>query len=59
MPKSLVDHVSLDKLIARLPEQYAKSIFSSYVASRFIYKYGISKASSVNFLQFFTSLGKQ
>lgn len=59
MPKSLVEHVGLEKLIERLPPQYAKSIFSSYVASRFLYKYGVGHASPVNFLQFFTSLGKQ
>lgn len=58
MPKVLVDHVGLDTLIERLPEQYAKSIFSSYVASRFVYEYGVH-ASSVNFLQFFTSLAKR
>jgi len=55
MPKPLVDHVGLDKLIERLPEQYAKSIFSSYVASRFLYRYGV-RASSVQFLMHITSI---
>lgn len=58
MPKPLVEHVGLDTLVDRLPEQYARSIFSSYVASRFIYEYGV-RASSVNFLQYFTSLAKR
>ena len=58
MPKPLVDHVGLDKLIDRLPEQYAKSIFSSYVASRFLYSFGV-RGSKVNFLQFFTSLAQR
>ena len=47
--------VGLDKLIERLPEQYAKSIFSSYVASRFLYRYGV-RASSVQFLMHITSI---
>lgn len=58
VPKTLVDKVGLDKLIARLPETYAKSIFSSYIASRYLYEYGV-RASSVNFLQFMTSLSKR
>lgn len=57
MPKALVDKVGLDNLIQRLPESYSRSIFSSYVASRFIYTYSVN-ASSIDFLQFFTSLNK-
>lgn len=58
IPEPLVEQVGLDTLIKRLPEQYAKSMFSSYVASRFIYERGV-RASQVDFLQFFTSLGKR
>lgn len=58
IPQPLINQVGLDVLIKRLPEQYAKSMFSSYVASRFIYEHGV-RASQVDFLQFFTSLGKR
>jgi len=51
IPKTLVDQVGLDTLLKRLPEAYQKALFSSWVASRFIYKYGVN-ASSVDFFHF-------
>ncbi|KAI8898836.1 Glutamate/Leucine/Phenylalanine/Valine dehydrogenase-domain-containing protein [Globomyces pollinis-pini] len=39
---ALLQKVGLDTLLKRVPESYVKSIFGSYLASRFIYKYGIS-----------------
>ncbi|KAJ3275114.1 NAD-dependent glutamate dehydrogenase [Terramyces sp. JEL0728] len=41
-PKLLVDKVGLDTLLERVPENYTKAIFGSYLASRFVYKYGTS-----------------
>ncbi|KAL8278108.1 hypothetical protein RQP46_009568 [Phenoliferia psychrophenolica] len=55
IPRSLVDQVGLDTILERLPHTYAHSIFSSYVASRYIYTNGLG-ASLVDFYTFLTSL---
>lgn len=40
-PKILIDKVGgLDKLIENLPENYLRAAFSSFMASRFVYKFG-------------------
>lgn len=41
MPKLLLDLVGLDKLMERIPMEYLRAIFGSYLASRFVYTYGI------------------
>ncbi|KAL1664697.1 Glutamate/Leucine/Phenylalanine/Valine dehydrogenase-domain-containing protein [Schizophyllum commune] len=51
IPKTLVEKVGLDELMRRLPESYQRALFSSWVASHFIYKYGVN-ASSVDFFHF-------
>ncbi|KAF4577409.1 NAD-dependent glutamate dehydrogenase [Pleurotus pulmonarius] len=51
IPKTLVDQVGLDVLMKRLPEAYQRALFSSWVSSHFIYKYGVN-ASSVDFFHF-------
>ncbi|KAG9315692.1 NADH-dependent glutamate dehydrogenase [Chiua virens] len=51
VPKTLVDQIGLDTLLERLPEPYQRALFSSWVASHFIYKYGVN-GSSVNFFHF-------
>ncbi|KAN0087658.1 Glutamate/Leucine/Phenylalanine/Valine dehydrogenase domain containing protein [Tylopilus felleus] len=51
VPKILVDRISLDTLLERLPEPYQRALFSSWVASHFIYKYGVT-GSSVDFFHF-------
>lgn len=51
IPKTLVDRIGLETLLGRLPEAYQKALFSSWVASHFIYKYGVN-ASSVDFFHF-------
>ncbi|PPQ75710.1 hypothetical protein CVT26_000951 [Gymnopilus dilepis] len=51
IPKTLVDQVGLETLLKRLPEAYQRALFSSWVASHFIYKYGVN-ASSVDFFHF-------
>ncbi|KAH0832130.1 NADH-dependent glutamate dehydrogenase [Lanmaoa asiatica] len=51
IPKTLVDQVGLDTLLERLPEPYQRALFSSWVASHFIYKYGVN-GSSVDFFHF-------
>ncbi|KAL0960963.1 hypothetical protein HGRIS_005961 [Hohenbuehelia grisea] len=51
MPKTLVEKVGLEALMQRLPEPYQRALFSSWVASHFIYKYGVN-GSSVDFFHF-------
>jgi len=51
IPKTLIDQVGLDTLLTRLPEPYQRALFSSWVASHFIYKYGVN-GSSVDFFHF-------
>ncbi|THH30597.1 hypothetical protein EUX98_g3609 [Antrodiella citrinella] len=51
IPKTLIDQVGLDTLLNRLPEPYQRALFSSWVASHFIYKYGVN-GSSVDFFHF-------
>jgi glutamate dehydrogenase len=51
IPKTLVDQIGLDILLERLPESYQRALFSSWVASHFIYKYGVN-GSSVDFFHF-------
>ncbi|KAH9932722.1 NAD-dependent glutamate dehydrogenase [Epithele typhae] len=51
IPKTLVDEVGLETLMQRLPVTYQRALFSSWVSSHFIYKYGVN-ASSVDFFHF-------
>ncbi|KAJ7600284.1 NAD-specific glutamate dehydrogenase [Mycena floridula] len=51
IPKTLVEKVGLETLLERLPEPYQRALFSSWVASHFIYKYGVN-GSSVDFFHF-------
>lgn len=57
LPKVLVDKIGLDVLLSRLPATYAHSIFSSYLASHFIYSYGI-EPSPIEFHYYLTQLGQ-
>jgi glutamate dehydrogenase len=57
IPKTLVDRIGLETLLKRLPESYQRALFSSWVASHFIYKYGVN-GSSVDFFHFARDLQK-
>jgi glutamate dehydrogenase len=57
IPRTLVDQVGLDELMRRLPEPYQRALFASWVASHFVYEYGV-KASSVDFFHFARGLAK-
>ncbi|KAJ3048167.1 NAD-dependent glutamate dehydrogenase [Rhizophlyctis rosea] len=39
-PNILLEKVGLEGLMQRVPETYVRAIFGSYLASRFVYKYG-------------------
>ena len=34
--------MGLDELMVRLPEPYQNAVFGYYIASRYVYKYGLS-----------------
>ncbi|KAH9953118.1 NAD-specific glutamate dehydrogenase [Russula dissimulans] len=57
IPQTLVEKVGLETLMERLPETYQRALFSSWVGSHFIYKYGV-QASSIDFLHFARDLGR-
>ncbi|KIW63011.1 hypothetical protein PV04_09893 [Phialophora macrospora] len=40
LPQTLQQKIGLDKILQRVPDNYLKSIFGSYLASRFVYEYG-------------------
>ncbi|KAJ8591101.1 NADH-dependent glutamate dehydrogenase [Rhizopogon salebrosus TDB-379] len=57
IPKTLVDQVGLDTILERLPETYQRALFSSWVASHFIYKYGVN-SSTIDFFYFARDLSR-
>ncbi|KAF2197981.1 NAD-dependent glutamate dehydrogenase [Delitschia confertaspora ATCC 74209] len=42
LPKLLLEYIGLEKIMERVPDNYLRAIFGSYLASRFVYNYGIS-----------------
>ncbi|KAI6250994.1 NAD-specific glutamate dehydrogenase [Erysiphe necator] len=42
LPKLLLSKIGLDLIIQRVPDNYLRAIFGSYLASRFIYQFGTS-----------------
>lgn len=58
IPGTLVEQVGLDTLMKRLPEMYQRALFSSWVASHFVYLYG-TQASAVDFFHFIRSLSEK
>ncbi|KAH9992881.1 NAD-specific glutamate dehydrogenase [Russula vinacea] len=57
IPQTLVEKIGLDTLIKRIPMPHQRALFSSWVSSHFIYKYGV-QASSVDFFHFARDLGR-
>ncbi|KAF2876732.1 NAD-specific glutamate dehydrogenase [Massariosphaeria phaeospora] len=51
LPNLLLEQIGLDKIMERVPNNYLRAIFGSYLASRFVYKHGIS-ASQFAFFDF-------
>ncbi|KAF2797694.1 NAD-dependent glutamate dehydrogenase [Melanomma pulvis-pyrius CBS 109.77] len=51
LPKLLLAEIGLEKIMERVPDNYLRAIFGSYLASRFVYGYGIS-ASQFAFFDF-------
>jgi len=55
VPQTLLKQFGYDGVISRVPENYLKAIFHSYLASRFIYTYGTSP-SQFAFFEFMSKL---
>ncbi|PMD28404.1 NAD-specific glutamate dehydrogenase [Hyaloscypha hepaticicola] len=51
LPKLLIDKIGLDLIIERVPDNYLRAIFGSYLASRFVYEFG-SQPSQFAFFDF-------
>jgi len=54
IPIRLLELLGLETVSKRVPEAYIKAVFGAYLASRFIYKFGIS-ASELSFFEFMHS----
>jgi len=44
LPQELVSQLGFEVIMSRLPENYIQSIFAAYIASRFVYQFGLSGA---------------
>lgn len=55
IPKTLIEQVGIEVLLQRLPAKYLQSLFSSFVASNFVYKCG-PRASQVDFYGYMSGL---
>ncbi|PSN64391.1 NAD-specific glutamate dehydrogenase [Corynespora cassiicola Philippines] len=42
LPNLLLKEIGLEKIMERVPDNYLRAIFGSYLASRFVYNYGVS-----------------
>lgn len=52
-PKLLLDKLGLDTLLKRIPDNYVRAIFGSYLASRFVYQFGLEPGQFA-FFEFMT-----
>lgn len=57
-PKLLIEKIGFEVLINRIEEAYLRALFGSYLASRFIYKYGVA-ASQFRMYEFISSFDIQ
>ncbi|KAK2462486.1 hypothetical protein APHAL10511_005456 [Amanita phalloides] len=57
VPRTLLEQIGVEAVLERLPIVYQQALFSSWVASQFIYKYGVN-ASSVQFVHFVRDFSK-
>ena len=58
IPRKLQDLVGLDKLLEQTPEAYIRAIFSAYLASRYVYRFGID-ANEFAFFDFMSTYTKR
>ncbi|KAI5476655.1 hypothetical protein MNV49_007433 [Pseudohyphozyma bogoriensis] len=53
IPKSLREKIGLETILERLPEVYAHSLFSSYIAAHYIYTHGLHGGTGLVDFHFF------
>ena len=53
----LIDQLGFETVIERVPENYLKSIFGAYLASRYVYQYGLS-STDFGFFEFMSDYAK-
>lgn len=53
LPQTLLKEIGLELILQRVPDNYLRAIFGSYLASRFIYEFG-SNPSQFSFFDFMT-----
>ncbi len=58
VPSVLIKRVGLKRLIKRIPANYLRAMFSSHLASRYVYQYGL-EANEINFTSFLEKLKKE
>ncbi|EPE34114.1 NAD(P)-binding Rossmann-fold containing protein [Glarea lozoyensis ATCC 20868] len=58
LPKLLLEKIGLDLIIKRVPDNYLRAIFGSYLASRFVYQFG-SAPSQFAFFNFMSDRMKK
>lgn len=51
-PKSLQQYLGFEEIVKRLPLAYAKAIFSTFLASRYIYQVGLSEIPEFTLFEF-------
>ncbi|KAJ5506065.1 Glutamate/phenylalanine/leucine/valine dehydrogenase C-terminal [Penicillium expansum] len=51
LPRRLLEKIGLETILERVPENYLRAIFGSYLASRFVYEYG-NQPSQFSFFDF-------
>lgn len=56
LPALLLDTVGFDLILQRVPESYLRSIFGSYLASKFVYEKGVAPGQFA-FWEFMRGLG--
>jgi len=54
IPRKLQELIPIDEILRRIPENYARATFAAYLASHFIYKYGLN-ASEFAFFEFIST----
>ena len=57
VPKSLLNLVGVNRLLAKLPENYLRAFFASRLAGRYVYQHGL-KANEVDFYRFLEDFKK-
>jgi len=58
LPKPLLEKLGLEIILKRFPDNYLAAIFSCYLASNYVYKFGLD-ASEFDFFEFMQKYVKE